>query len=60
MSVSLSPFPVRPRPLPRPRTDARSCVVALLEAGIPLSLLLDLAQPDPHSQELYAFEGARA
>jgi len=34
--------------------------VALLEAGIPLSLLLDLAQPDPHSQELYAFEGARA
>ena len=31
-------------------------VVALLEAGIPLSLLLDLAGPDPHSEELYAVE----
>ena len=31
-------------------------IVALLKAGIPPSLLLDLALPDPHSEELYAVE----
>lgn len=31
-------------------------VVALLRAGVPLSLLLDLAGSDPHSQELYSSE----
>lgn len=31
---------------------------ALLRAGIPLSLLLDLAAGDPHSDELYALERA--
>ena len=31
---------------------------ALLRAGIPLSLLLDLASGDPHSDELYALEHA--
>ena len=30
----------------------------LLRAGIPLSLLLDLACGDPHSDELYALERA--
>lgn len=33
-------------------------VVALLEAGIPITLLLDLAGPDPHSEELYVVESA--
>lgn len=37
-------------------SDAR--VVALLHAHIPLSLLLDLAETDPHSRELYAMEKA--
>lgn len=31
-------------------------IVALLKAGIPPSLLLDLACPDPHSAELYETE----
>ena len=31
---------------------------ALLRAGVPLSLLLDLAIGDPHSDELYALERA--
>lgn len=33
-------------------------VVALLRAGIPLTLLLDLAGADPHSAELYQMERA--
>ncbi len=41
--------------LPSPRS-ADDRVVALLKAHIPLSLLMDLAQPDPHSRELYAKE----
>lgn len=40
--------------LPRPASRAE----ALLRAGIPLSLLLDLASGDPHSDELYALERA--
>lgn len=32
-------------------------VLALLKAGIPLSLLLDLAGGDLHSKELYEVEG---
>lgn len=32
-------------------------VIALLKAGIPLSLLLDLAGGDLHSDELYEVEG---
>jgi len=31
-------------------------VFALLRAGVPLSLLIDLAQPDPRSAEIYARE----
>lgn len=31
-------------------------VVALLKAHIPLSLLLDLADSDPHSRDLYENE----
>ena len=42
--------------LPSPRTDADDLTVRLLRAHIPLSLLMDLAQPDPHSRELYANE----
>lgn len=43
--------------LPRDRAgDGR--VVALLKAGIPLSLLIDLAGSDPHSEELYELERA--
>ncbi len=41
-------------PVPDHRTG--SPVVALLQAGIPLSLLMDLAGDDPHSQELYDAE----
>ena len=40
-------------PIPRSADDQ---VVALLRAHIPLSLLIDLAQPDPHSRELYENE----
>lgn len=29
---------------------------ALLRAGVPLTLLLDLAQPDPRSAEIYVRE----
>ena len=57
MSLSVLPLPVGASPSSAP--DARGCVVALLAAGIPLSLLLDLAQPDPRSQELYAWESGR-
>lgn len=57
MSLSVLPLPMGASP--RSGTDARGCVVALLEAGIPLSLLLDLAQPDPRSQELYVLESGR-
>lgn len=32
-------------------------VLALLKAGIPLTLLLDLAGGDLHSKELYEVEG---
>ena len=46
---------VRPLlPAPRPASRAE----ALLRAGVPLSLLLDLAGGDPHSRELYEHEGA--
>ena len=40
-------------PVPHPTYE---WVVALLKAHIPLSLLLDLADSDPHSQELYENE----
>ena len=33
-------------------------VLVLLRAGIPLTLLMDLAGPDPHSDELYTLEKA--
>ena len=47
-------------PEPRDSDDASGVPlpVALLRAGIPLTLLLDLAGGDPHSEELYALEGA--
>lgn len=38
------------------RLEADAQCVALLRAHIPLSLLMDLAQADPHSAELYAQE----
>ena len=44
-----------PSTLPSP---SESQIVALLQAHIPLSLLLDLAETDPHSRELYAVEQA--
>lgn len=34
-------------------------VFALLRAGVPLSLLIDLAQPDPRSTEIYEQETHR-
>jgi hypothetical protein len=45
-----------PMSVPVPRDEDR--VVALLRAGVPLSLLLDLAGGDPHSEELYERERA--
>lgn len=42
--------------VPDPPPESR--IVALLHAHIPLSLLLDLAETDPHSQELYVMEQA--
>lgn len=42
--------------VPVPRIQSRAEV--LLRAGVPLSLLLDLAGSDPHSDELYALERA--
>lgn len=44
--------------IPAPRTGGEAHVLALLLAHIPLSLLLDLADNDPHSAELYALERA--
>jgi hypothetical protein len=44
--------------LSSPRESDEGRVVALLRAGVPLSLLLDLAGSDPHSQELYEVEQA--
>ena len=35
-------------------------VIGLLRAGIPLSLLLDIACVDPHSAEIYAYEASHA
>ena len=43
---------------PQPRSNGEGRVVALLRAGVPLSLLLDLAGGDPHSEELYELERA--
>ena len=43
--------------------DERGCndVMELLRQGVPLTLLLDLADPfGPHSDELYTFEGSAA
>lgn len=45
------------RYVPVPRGGGQSAAVSLLRAGIPLTLLMDLAGPDPHSAELYALEG---
>ncbi|MCW2673452.1 MAG: hypothetical protein JWP14_2041 [Frankiales bacterium] len=42
--------------VPEPRDAVEAWVVALLRAHVPLSLLIDLAQNDPHSQELYTSE----
>ena len=42
-------------PLPVPRDGAEGSF-ALLKAGIPLTLLLDLAVDDPRSEELYERE----
>jgi hypothetical protein len=43
-------------PLLDPGLQDYADVAALLKAHVPLSLLLDLAQPDPHSRELYENE----
>lgn len=42
--------------VPEPRESEGGLTVALLRAGIPLTLLIDLAAGDPHSEELYALE----
>lgn len=39
-----------------PAFPAPGRVLALLRAGVPLSLLMDLARPDPRSAEIYAAE----
>ena len=39
-------------------SEGEARVAALLRAHVPLSLLLDLADVDPHSRELYAMEQA--
>lgn len=44
--------------VPAPRLSD-GLTVSLLRAGIPLSLLMDLAGPDPHSEELYRLELSR-
>jgi hypothetical protein len=44
--------------VPTARSEDESRVVALLRAGIPLSLLMDIAQDDPRSVDLYAAEHA--
>ena len=41
-----------------PHCETGSPIVALLQAGIPLSLLMDIARDDPHSQEMYDAECA--
>ncbi|MCW2600285.1 MAG: hypothetical protein JWM02_2114 [Frankiales bacterium] len=43
---------------PDPRRDGEGRVVAFLHAGIPLSLLMDLAEGDPRSAEVYQVECA--
>lgn len=50
--VLMTPSPT----VPSARETPDDLVVALLRAHIPLTLLMDLAQPDPHSCELYANE----
>jgi hypothetical protein len=47
-------MPIRPT---RPLREQHA--FALLRAGIPLTLLLDLAQGDPRSAEIYAEESCR-
>ena len=42
--------------VPAPR-DAQHSAEALLQAHVPLTLLIDLASADPHSEELFAEEG---
>jgi hypothetical protein len=45
----------------RPRAPGdEDPVLALLKAGIPLTLLLDLAQEDPRSEEIYRAETSNA
>jgi hypothetical protein len=44
---------------PSPQTDEIDMVLALLEAGIPLTLLLDLAMPI-HSADVYHTEPGSA
>ena len=44
--------------LEAPPTQEGARVLTLLKAGIPLSLLIDLAGSDPHSEELYELENA--
>lgn len=41
-----------------PLDETHESVVALLKAHIPLTLLLDLAAGDPHSEELYHLEAS--
>ena len=45
--------------LPSPRAEDEPVAVAMLHAGIPLSLLLDLSS-GPHSEELYLLESVHA
>jgi hypothetical protein len=41
--------------------DAEGDVMELLRQGIPITLLLDLADPGgPHSRDLYVLEGSAA
>lgn len=46
-------------PTPPARTTPERPLLALLRAGIPLTLLIDLLGGDPRSAEIYASEGCR-
>lgn len=43
--------------VPGPRDEPHHSAEALLQAHVPLTLLIDLASGDPHSDELFAEEG---
>ena len=56
---TIVPIPFGPHNVDVPSLTRRT--TALLQAGIPLTLLIDLSDPaGPHSQQVYAAEGGSA